>query len=177
MTITKPKIQKSTIAIILLLIVAAMTSGCIGEAKPVEINNSSVTYTTSNSPTDGNFWMYMYMMHMFDSRSVVYVEQNHYYSSHPTSSYTPKYTDVKPSTKKESFFSKTASKIKSGTSKVGSSFKASKTGFKSTGSSYKSSSSGFKSSGSGFKSSGSSYKSSSGFKSSSSGFRSSGSHR
>ncbi len=145
--------NKSTkiFSVITILLIAAMSSGCIGDATPVEANNSTVTYTTSNSPTDGNFWMYMYMMHMFDSRSVVYVEQNHYYSTHTSS--TPKVTDVKPSTKKESFFSKASSSIKSETKKVGSSFKATKTGFKSSGSSYKSSSS-FRSSRSGFRSSG-----------------------
>ena len=148
--------NKSTkiFSVIAILLIAAMSSGCIGDATPVEANNSTVTYATSNSPMDGNFWMYMYMMHMFDSRSVVYVEQNHYYSTHTSTVSTPKVTDVKPSTKKESFFSKASNTLKSETKKVGSSFKATKNGFKSSGSSYKSSSS-FKSSRSGFRSSGS----------------------
>lgn len=131
-----------------------MSSGCIGDAAPVEVNNSSVTYVTSNSPMDGNFWMYMYLMHSFDSHHVTYVESNHYYSTHPSSTTTPKVTDVKSPAKKESFLSKASSTIKSETEKVGSSFKASKSGFKSSGSSYRSSS-GFKSSRSGsFRSSG-----------------------
>jgi len=144
--------NKSTkiFSVITILLVAAMSSGCIGDANPVEANNSTVTYTTSNSPLDGNFWMYMYLMHSLDSRSVVYVEQNHYYSTHTSSA--PKVTDVKSPTKKESFFSRASNSIKSETKKVGSSFKATKTGFRSSGSSYKSSSS-FKSSRSGFSSS------------------------
>lgn len=141
-------------SVIAILLIASISSGCIGDATPVEANNSTVTYTTSNSPSDGNFWMYMYMMHMFDSRHVVYVEQNHYYSTHTSTISTPKVTDVKSPAKKESFLSKASSTIKSETEKVGSSFKASKSGFKSSGSSYRASS-GFKSSRSGsFRSSG-----------------------
>lgn len=140
-------------SIITILLIVSMTSGCIGDAAPVEANNSTVTYVTSNSPIDGNFWMYMYMMHMFDSKSVVYVEQHHYYSTHTSTTVTPKVTDAKAPAKKESFISKASNAIKSETKKVGSSFKATKSGFKSSGSSYKSSSS-FKSSRSGFRSSG-----------------------
>lgn len=142
-----------SLTVITLFLLASITSGCLGDASPVEANNSTVTYTTSNSPTDGNFWMYMYMAHMFDSQRVVYVEQNHYYSTHSSSTYTPKVTDVKAPAKKESFFSKASNGIKSETKKVSSSFKATKSGFKSSGSHYKSSSS-FKSSRSGFSSRG-----------------------
>lgn len=142
-----------SITLISLLLIVGMTSGCLENNKPVETNNSTVTYTTSNSPIDSNFWMYMYLIHSFDSRNVVYVEQHHYYSTHAGSSIPSKVTDVKPATEKESFISKASDAIKSETKKVGSSFKASKTGFKSSGSSYKSSS-GFKSSRSGFRSSG-----------------------
>ena len=147
--------NKSTkiFSVITILLIAAMASGCIGDAAPVEANNSSVTYVTSNSPMDGNFWMYMYMMHSFDSHRVVYVEQHHYYSTHTSTTVTPKITDANAPAKKESFISKASNTIKSESKKVGSSFKASKTGFKSSGSSYKSSS-GFKSSRSGFRSSG-----------------------
>ena len=135
--------------ILLIFLLATLSSGCIGDSTPVNANNSTVTYTTSENPTDGNFWMYMYLMHSFDSRDVVYVEQNHYYSTHPASSQSPtKITDAK--SKKESFISKASGAIKSESKKVGTSFKASKSGFKSSGS-YKSSS--FKSSRSGFSSS------------------------
>lgn len=151
-------IKNLTVILVTIFLAASITSGCIGDAKPVEANNSTVTYTTSNSPFEGNFWMYMYMSHMFDSQRVVYVEQNHYYSTHSSTTTSPKVTDVKPAAKKESFFSKASNSIKSGTKKASSSFKASKTGFKSSGSSYKSSSS-FKSSRSGFSSSRSSFRS------------------
>lgn len=144
--------------ILLIFLLSTLTSGCIGDSTPVNANNSTVTYTTSENPTYGNFWMYMYLMHSFDSRDVVYVEQNHYYSTHPASSPSKtKITDVKAPTKKESFVSKASGAIKSESKKVGTSFKASKSGFKSS-SSYKSSS--FKSSRSGFGSSRSSFRSS-----------------
>jgi hypothetical protein len=153
-------IKNITVILVTIFLAVSMTSGCLGDEKPAEANNSTVTYTTSNSPIASNFWMYMYMAHMFDSQRVVYVNQHHYYSTHPSSSTpTPKVTDVKPATKKESFFSKASNFVKSETKKAESSFKASKTGFKSSGSSYKSSPS-FKSSGSGFSSSRSSFRSS-----------------
>lgn len=147
-----------------LMLIVGMTCGCIGDTKPVEANNSTVTYVTSNSPMDNNFWMYMYMAHMFDSTRPVYVEQHHYYSTHPTySTYASsvsgtRVTYTKPVTKKQSFFSKTSNSIKSKTTKVSSSFKASKSSFKSSGSSYKSSGSSFRSSRSGFSSSRSSFR-------------------